>query len=144
MLIPRYPANTPTTEITAALEDSGCVVVTGLIDSRLRQSVTDELEPHMGRARVIEDDDPSQFYPGRTKRITALVARSATVTDHLIPHPISRKVCETILLPNSEHGYQLHVTAALEVGPGSRSQVLHREEDSFTFVPLPRPSDLEK
>ena len=140
MLIPRYTANTPATEITAALENFGCVVVTGLMDATLRQSVTDELAPHMSRARVIEDDDPSQFYPGRTKRITALVTRSATVTDYLIPHPISRKVCETTLLPNSEHGYQLHVTAALEVGPGSRTQILHREEDSFTFFPLPRPN----
>ena len=140
MLIPQYSANTPTTEITAALEDSGCVVVTGLTDSRLRQAITDELAPHMDKVRVIEDDDPAQFYPGRTKRVTALVTRSATVTDHLIPHPISRKVCETILLPNSEFGYQLHVTAALEVGPGSRAQVLHREEDSFTFFPLPRPN----
>ena len=43
-------------------------------------------------------------------------------------------------MPNSEFGYQLHVTVALEVGPGSREQVLHREEDSFTFFPLPRPN----
>ena len=113
MSIPHYTANTPATEITAALEDSGCVVVTGLIDPGVRQSITDELAPHMSRARTVEDDDPSQFYPGRTRRITALVTRSSTVTDYLIPHSISRQVCETTLLPNSEHGYQLHVTAAL-------------------------------
>lgn len=59
MLIPRYAANTPATEITAALENFGCVVVTGLMDATLRQSVTDELAPHMSRARVIEDDDSS-------------------------------------------------------------------------------------
>ena len=140
MSIPQYPADTPTTEITAALEYSGCVVVTGVMDSSLRQSVRDELAPHLGRARVIEDDDPAEFYPGRTRRITALVTRSATVTDHLIAHPISREVCGNILLPNSEFGYQLHVTAALEVGPGARTQKLHREEDSFTFFPLPRPT----
>lgn len=38
------------------------------------------------------------------------------------------------------NGYQLHVSAALEVGPGAREQVLHREENSFTFFPLPRPN----
>ena len=43
-------------------------------------------------------------------------------------------------MPNSEFGYQLHVTAALEVGPGARRQELHREEDSFTFFPEPRPN----
>ena len=140
MSIPQYPANAQATEIVEALEDSGCVVVTGLVDPGLRRSVTEELAPHMHYARVIEDDDPTQFYPGRTRRITALVARSATVTDHLIPHPTSQKVCEKFLLPNSEFGYQLHVTAALEVGPGAREQILHREEDSYTFFSLPRPT----
>ncbi|MDC1019401.1 phytanoyl-CoA dioxygenase family protein, partial [Pseudomonadales bacterium] len=47
---------------------------------------------------------------------------------------------DRFLLPNGEFGYQLHVTAALEVGPGAREQVLHREEDSFTFFPVPRPN----
>jgi len=140
MKIPRYTAQAAVTEITAALEESGCVVVTGLMDSNVRRAVTDELAPHMNNTRVIEEDDPAEFYPGRTKRVTALLTRSATVTDHLIAHPISKKVCESTLLPNSEFGYQLHVTAALEVGPGSRAQVLHREEDSFTFFPLPRPN----
>ena len=140
MSIPQYSANTATTEITTALEDAGCVVVTGLMNPGVRQSITDELAPHLAKARVIEDDDPKEFYPGRTRRVTALVTRSGTVTDQLIPHPISQKVCETSLLPNSEFGYQLHVTAALQVGPGARAQVLHREEDSFTFFPLPRPN----
>ena len=49
-------------------------------------------------------------------------------------------MCDELLLPNGEHGYQLHVTAALEIGPGARTQVLHREEDSFTFFPVPRPN----
>ena len=140
MSIPQYPANAGTTEITTALEDAGCVVVTGLLNPGVRQSIRDELAPHLAKARVIEDDDPEEFYPGRTRRVTGLVTRSAAVTDQLIPHSISQKVCEALLLPNSEFGYQLHVTAALDVGPGARAQVLHREEDSFTFFPLPRPN----
>ena len=38
-------------------------------------------------------------------------------------------MCDHFLLPNSEFGYQLHVSAALNIGPGARAQVLHREED---------------
>jgi ectoine hydroxylase-related dioxygenase (phytanoyl-CoA dioxygenase family) len=140
MPIPRYPADAPLEEISSALENAGCVVVTDVLDSSLRESITDELAPHMAKARVIEDDDPTQFYPGQTRRVTALLARSASVAEHLIPHRISQQMCEKCLLPNGEFGYQLHVTAALEVGPGAREQVLHREEDSFTFFPHPRPN----
>ena len=68
------------------------------------------------------------------------MARSETVTDELVAHPVSTGMCDRFLLPNGEFGYQLHVTAALEVGPGARAQVLHREDDSFTFFPKPRPN----
>ena len=30
----------------------------------------------MANVRIIEEYDPTQFYPGRTRRISALVARS--------------------------------------------------------------------
>jgi len=140
MSIPQFSADAPVNDITAALDAAGCVVVTGIMDSQLRQSIADELAPHMDQARVIDDDDPEEFYPGRTRRVTGLVTRSPSVADHLVVHPMSKQVCETFLLPNSEFGYQLHVTAALQVGPGAREQVLHREEDSFTFFPLPRPN----
>lgn len=140
MSIPRFPADAPAADVTAALAEAGCAVVTGVMDAGLRRSVTDELAPHMATARVVEEDDPTRFYPGHTRRVSALVARSPSVTDRLLAHPLSRRVCETHLLPNAEYGYQLHVTAALEIGPGAREQVLHREEDPFTFFPLPRPN----
>ena len=54
-------------------------------------------------------------------------------------HPISQVLCEHHLGPNCER-YQLHVTGALEVGPGAREQVLHREEDSFPLFTVPRPN----
>ncbi len=140
MTIPRYPADAPIEQVSAALQDSGCVVVTGLMTPALRQSITQELAPHMAQARIIQDDDPAAFYPGQTRRVSALVTRSASVADELVAHPMSQQLCEQHLLPNGEFGYQLHVTAALEVGPGARTQVLHREEDSFTFFELPRPN----
>ncbi len=57
----------------------------------------------------------------------------------LILDPIVCGLCDGALGQNGA-GYQLHVTAALMVGPGARAQVLHREEDSFGFFPLPRPN----
>ena len=138
--IPRFPADAPKDDISAALGEAGCAVVTGLADATIRQAVRDDLAVHLGAARVVEEDDPEEFYPGRTRRITGLVTRSDTVTNALMQHPVTRHACDRHLLPNSEFGYQVHVTAALEVGPGAREQVLHREEDSFTFFELPRPN----
>lgn len=140
MSIPQFPADADVSEIGDALEQAGCVVVTDLIGSASREAVINEMAPHMAKAKVIQDDDPEQFYPGQTRRVTALVTRSTTITDELVAHPISQSMSERFLIPNSEFGYQLHVTAALEVGPGARGQILHREEDTFTFFDLPRPN----
>ena len=140
MLIPSLASTAPVDEIAEALGEAGCAVVTGVLTKASCNAIRRELEPSMAAARVISDDDPAEFYPGRTRRVTALVARSETVTDELVAHPVSTAVCDRFLLPNSEFGYQLHVTAALEVGPGARAQVLHREDDSFTYFAEPRPN----
>ncbi len=92
----------------------------------------------MDAAPVASSDDPADFYPGRTRRVTALVARSKTVGE-LVMHPTPTALYDHHLGPNCER-YHLHVTAAREVGPGARSQILHREEDTFPFFELPRPN----
>ena len=140
MSLPTFPASVPVTDLVAALDETGCAVVTDVMSAEVRDAIRDELAPAMATTRVITDDDPDEFYPGHTRRVSALVTRSDTVTDELVAHPITTGVCDAFLLPNGEFGYQLHVTAALEVGPGARAQILHREDGSFTYFPEPRPN----
>jgi ectoine hydroxylase-related dioxygenase (phytanoyl-CoA dioxygenase family) len=139
MNIPELSAGTSPALIAQALDEAGCVVVTGLISEDDRNAVRTELAPHMAKARVVQDDDPSDFYPGLTRRTSALVARSPAA-GKLVLDQTSLSLCDHFLTPNSEYGYQLHVSAALEVGPGARRQILHREHDSFTFFDHPRPN----
>ncbi len=139
MKIPRLPADAAPSETALALEEAGCLVITDLLTADARRSVRVELDPLMAKARVIDKDDPTQFYPGRTRRTSGLVTHSESV-GRLVLNEHSTSLCDHFLTPNSEFGYQLHVTAALEVGPGARTQVLHREHDSYTFFPHPRPN----
>lgn len=139
MNIPTLSIGADPSLLAEALDEAGCLVVTGAAATPEREAVRQELAPYLATAKVIDEDDPTQFYPGKTRRTSALVARSATAGDWAI-HPCSMKLCDHFLLPNGEFGYQLHVSAALEVGPGSRQQILHREDDSFTFFPQPRPN----
>ena len=125
--------------IAAALDEAGCAVVQGLMTSAQSDNIRSELDPYLSSAKVIEEDDPEQFYPGHTRRTSALVARSPAVGE-LVLAPHTMAMCDHFLIPNSEFGYQLHVSAALEVGPGARRQILHREDDSFTFFAEPRPN----
>ena len=137
-MVPMHPAGTPADVLARDLGEAGCLVVTGLVDAAQREAIRAELAPHMAQARVAQEDALEDFYRAHAAR--DVVARSRAVTDELLAHEVTRQMCDAHLLPNGEYGYQLHVTAALEVGPGAREQILHREENSFTFFPEPRPN----
>ena len=127
-MIPTLSATSAASTQREALEEHGCLVLTDAFSAESAAAIRAELAAPMAAARVVEEDDPEEFYPGQTRRVTGLLARSPTVSTELVAHPSSLKVCDDFLLPNGEFGYQLHVTAALEVGPGAREQVLQRRE----------------
>ena len=138
-MIPIMPGETGMDEIASALDQEGVVIVTGLLEKARRDAVRSELAPFMAKSRVLDEDDPNDFFPAKTRRMSALVAHSDT-TGELILDSHTQGLCDRILLPNGEFGHQLHITAALEIGPGARSQVLHRDHESFSFFPDPKPN----
>ena len=136
--IPQFSPSDAQEDMAAGLRKAGCAVITGLTDEGQRQELRAEMADHLAEAEFKTAEDSADFYPGRTRRVTALVTRSKTAQT-LILDPCIKALCDEMLLPNCER-HQLHVTAALEVGPGARAQTLHREEDPFAFFPLPRPN----
>ncbi len=144
--IPILKSNAAPAEVVAALERDGCVVVTGVIDAAARDATARELKPHLDNADIrrslnekyARDGGPSDFYPGNTKRVGALVAKSETFRS-FVTHPLMLAACDALLKPNCVT-YQVHATAALVVGPGATVQVLHREEDPFKYIAPPRPN----
>ena len=143
--IPVVAANDSPAKVVACLERDGVVVVTGVIDRGVRESILRELAPHLEPVdpdafindKYAAGGGDSGFYPGKTKRLTALVARSETFRT-FVTHPLMLSACDAILKPNCLH-YQVHATAALKIGPDAREQVLHREEDPYQFFKVPRP-----
>lgn len=123
--------------LAADLDRQGCLVVTDAMSASQVAALRSQMAPHMEAAEVATDR-PDDFYPGLTRRVTALVSRSEVARD-LILDRTSDGLARHHLGSSCEH-HQLHVTAALEIGPGAREQILHREEDPFSYFPLPRPN----
>ncbi|MEM9466785.1 MAG: phytanoyl-CoA dioxygenase family protein [Actinomycetota bacterium] len=121
----------------ALLEDAGALVVRDVFSPEQRTAVRSELAEPMGSAGV-GADRPDDFYPGLTRRIVAIPHRSPTMRE-LMMHDVVTGLGDRHLGPNSTK-WQLNVSAALEVGPGARDQVLHREEDLYPYFPVPRPN----
>src|SRR5713101_692704 len=137
--IPILSSNDSSAALIDALERDGCAVVTGVTDLRTREDIARELAPHLEKVDPNAAIDPNDkyyaatagFYPGSTRRITALIAKSKTFRT-FVTHPMMLSACDAILKPNCD-SYQLHVSSALVVGPGATKQVLHREDDGYQF-----------
>ena len=138
--IPRMKAGESIDEMARALDERGCLVVTEAFEDDVRESVAQSMRPYLDSIpdEWVEKDDPEEFYPGHTRRAIAVIERSEAARE-LATHPVSGGLCNHHLGPLCER-HQLHVTGALEVGPGARDQILHREEDVFEHFPLPRPN----
>ena len=138
--IPQVKAGSDPADMAEALDHAGCLVVTEACQTGVGDAVAEAMRPHLDSLpeEWIETDDPDAFYPGKTRRAIAIVERAEAAWP-LVTHPISTALCAHHLGPHCEH-HQLHVTGALEVAPGARAQVLHREEDTFPFFPIPRPN----
>lgn len=137
LAIPSCSADDDPDAMYAKLDGAGCLVVHGVTTRERVTAVRAELADYMAKAKVA-GDKPDAFYPGITRRVVALMHRSPTVRE-LMMHPITEALGDRHLGQNCSK-WTLNVTAALEVGPGARDQVLHREEDLYPYFPLPRPN----
>ena len=135
--IPVRSASTTPDELYEVLANAGCLVVEGLASKETMGTVRAELAKDMAAVSA-DEDDPAAFYPGLTRRVTGLMQRSVTARE-LLMHPVVEALGDRHLLPNCTK-WQLNVSAALDIGPGARDQILHREEDLYPYWAPPRPN----
>ncbi len=136
-VIPECQADADPDAMYDALDKAGCLVVHGMASDDACASVRAELASYVEAAPAAKDK-PEDFYPGKTHRVVALMHRSPTMR-RLMMHPVTEQLGDRHLLTNCSK-WQLNVSAALEIGPGARDQILHREEDLFPYFPVPRPN----
>jgi ectoine hydroxylase-related dioxygenase (phytanoyl-CoA dioxygenase family) len=135
--IPRLGPDATPDAISAALLDRGCVIVERLAPPELCDRVETELAPWSARTPVGGDE----FTGRNTRRTGALLARVPSSVE-LIAHPRVLEVCDRVLGRKGAR-YQLHLTQAIAIGPGSPAQQLHRDHWCFDFHRFPVDLDVE-
>lgn len=125
-------ADGPAEETGSSLKSDGCVIIRELITSGQVNAFSAELQPYLSAAEHCSDE----FLGSRTQRIGGLIAQSSTF-DSFVLDPLILSICDTILKPSCS-SYHVGITQAINVGPASASQPLHRE-DLLYPVPHPHP-----
>ena len=108
----------------ALLEDGWCIVP-DLMPAPKVDALHDDLAERFERTPFCQGD----FYGARTKRFGGLLKRSAHA-DAFVRHPTVLEIADRVLLPFCDN-YQLNLTQALEIHPGSPMQVPHRDQDMW-------------
>lgn len=106
----------------------GAVVMTGLVEADLVETIRAELRPHLDG---FDFGQTTGFGGGRTRRVRRVLAAAPSAAA-LLDHNLVVGIGDEILLPYCA-AYQIGSTEAVEVLPGQPSQVLHRDD---TIYPL--------
>ena len=116
-------------DAAASLDEHGYALVEGVLPPA-------DVEGRLAGLGELLDATPTgrNFFEGfRTQRVYAVYAKTRAFDD-LAVHPLLLGALDHAL---GEH-YQFSAPVALQIGPGEKAQILHRDEDIY---PLPRPHD---
>jgi ectoine hydroxylase-related dioxygenase (phytanoyl-CoA dioxygenase family) len=129
--IPRFDATATGTAVSEALLEQGAAIVERLVSEDVCDQLRSELGPWIEKTPAGEDE-----FSGRTTRRTgALLARSVASRE-LIANPLVLDTVDKVLWPHKTT-FQLHLTQAITIGPGSPAQQLHRDQWCFDFFDFP-------
>jgi hypothetical protein len=121
-----FTADTESRIIADALLDDGYAIVEGLARN-LTDQAEQELAPHINQAPF----GHSEFLGAKTRRIGGLPGLS-TAAQQLIIHPLVLGVCGKVLLKQCAR-FQLNFTGIMQLHPGEKAQVLHRDGLLYPF-----------
>jgi len=112
-----------TADIVAALKRHGGVIVREEADADIVDDIMSELRPHFDRQGKLS---ASVFNGYKTQRLS-LVLSHAPSTSKLMAHPRALEIAKAVLGAHCVN-FQIGSTSAIEIMPGEKEQVLHRDD----------------
>ena len=137
----RLAADKPVSDVLAALQEDGAVVIEGLLDAGLLRRLNAEVDD------AVDSADPAMphlnpaiagFFGTRTRHVAGLASKSRSFATEVMCHPTLLALADAALLPGCAE-YVLNLGHIIDRGPGAERQLLHRDELTWVHVPRPAP-----
>ncbi|GAB10565.1 hypothetical protein GOARA_061_00040 [Gordonia araii NBRC 100433] len=133
----RVPNTTAAADILAVVARDGGVIIEGLLSPEQVVRFNAEIDPPLAAlapGSTHENELVQEFHGVNTKRLTNLVNRSDVFRDEIIDHDLVHELCDARFLQESGT-YWMTTAQVIEIGPGNRAQMLHRDlENWYPFV----------
>ncbi|KAJ9610796.1 hypothetical protein H2200_005573 [Cladophialophora chaetospira] len=119
-----------------ALEVDDCVIVKDFTDRATLEEANEEVRPWLEKK---EDGVKVGALQGKTRTVTGLIGKSATVREEFFADPLYQDLCEHFLALETTHWYGaepltttshplLSISITFDIPPGTPAQGLHRDD----------------
>lgn len=129
-------------QIIEGIRDDGAILLENLFSShQVRCFLEDTQEPlsRVKQGTAYSEERLRLFYGYKTKRLSNLTSFSSTFRKEFLDHDLIHRICEAVFYPQCGT-YWLGGAEIVEVGPGEKSQPLHRDQDEWPIFKLIGPS----
>ena len=135
----RIQPDTPVDEVMEIINRDGGVIIEDLFPREVVEQLDQEVVPLLDamdygskdEAEVLDD-----FFGDRTKRLTNLIAHSATFRDHFLDNDRILRYIDAMMLPHAD-SYWLCTGHVVDIHPGQKAQILHRDMENYPcFKPM--------
>ncbi|MCP2319319.1 Ectoine hydroxylase-related dioxygenase, phytanoyl-CoA dioxygenase (PhyH) family [Nocardia amikacinitolerans] len=128
---------TPLAEILAIVAEDGGVIIENFLSpdqiARFNAEIEEPLKA-LAPGSTHENEAIADFHGSNTKRLTNLVTHSKTFREEILDKDLLHSLCDATFLEESGT-YWMTTAQVIEIGPGNKAQVLHRDlENWFPFV----------
>lgn len=129
--------DTPIEEILEIVATDGGVILKEFLTADQVARFNADVEPQMNALRPgssHEDEFIAEFHGSNTKRLTNLVTHSEIFRNEIIDDDLVHELLDKTFLEESGT-YWMTTAQVIEIGPGNKAQVLHRDlENWYPFI----------
>jgi ectoine hydroxylase-related dioxygenase (phytanoyl-CoA dioxygenase family) len=132
----RVPKDTPVSEILEIVNADGGLIIEGFLTADEVRRFNEEVQPAMDALDAgskNDDDFVADFHGNQTKRLTNLVTLSKTFREEILEQDLVHDLGEAIFREESGD-FWLTTGQVIEIGPGNKAQVLHRDLENNHFA----------
>ncbi|MDR3017237.1 phytanoyl-CoA dioxygenase family protein [Delftia acidovorans] len=129
--------STPIAEILRTLKEDGGVIIKNFLTQSQIDSFNAEIQGPMDAlapGSTHEIELIAEFHGANTKRLTNLVTHSKTFREEILDRDLVHDLLDAIFLEESG-SYWMTTAQVIEIGPGNKAQMLHRDlENWYPFI----------
>ncbi|MFI5498132.1 phytanoyl-CoA dioxygenase family protein [Nocardia asteroides] len=129
--------STPLAEILAIVAEDGGVIIENFLSQDQIARFNREIEAPLtalAPGSTHENEIVADFHGSNTKRLTNLVTHSKTFREEILDKDLVHELCDATFLEESGT-YWMTTAQVIEIGPGNKAQILHRDlENWFPFI----------